>query len=53
MGDSSTKKFYTIAYFDAYVMATAADVQHLTTIASSCVAFFRGESYEENILYNT
>ena len=53
MGDSSTKTFYTIAYFVAYVMATAADVQHLTTIASSCVAFFRGESYEENIMYNT
>ena len=53
MGDSSTKTFYTIAYIVAYVMTTAADVQYLTTIASSCVTFFRGESYEENIMYNT
>ena len=53
MGDSSTKKFYTIAHFVAYVMATAADVQYLTIIAPSCVAFFRDESYEENIVYNT
>ena len=39
MGDSSTKRFFTIAYFVAYVMATAADVQYLTTIAPSCVDF--------------
>ena len=53
MGDCSTKTFYTIAYFVAYVVATVADVQQLTTIASSCVAFFRGESNEENTMCNT
>ena len=53
VGDSSTKTSYTIAYFVAYVMATAADVQQLITIVSSCVVLFRGESYEEIIMYNT
>ena len=34
-------------------MARAADAQQLTTIASLCITFLRGESYEENIVYNT
>ena len=34
-------------------MARAADAQQLTTVAPSCVAFFRGENYQENIMYNT